>query len=59
MFHAKYLSSSSYGFLKEDILSFFLSVAMATRVLLGIKFFEQLLKLTTKEHSCTVWVKLA
>jgi hypothetical protein len=37
MFHAKYLSSSSYGFLKEDISSFFLSVAMATRVLLGIK----------------------
>jgi hypothetical protein len=48
MFHAKYLSSSSFGFLKEDILSFFLSVAMATKVLLGIKFFEQFLKLTTK-----------
>jgi hypothetical protein len=41
MFHAKNLSSSSYGFLKEDILSFFLSVAMATRVLLGIKLFDQ------------------
>jgi hypothetical protein len=23
MFHAKYLSSSSYGFLKEDFLSFY------------------------------------
>jgi hypothetical protein len=39
MFHAKYLSSSSYGFLKED---------MATRVVQGIKFFEQFLKVTTK-----------
>jgi hypothetical protein len=48
MFHAKYLSSTSLGFLKEDILSFFLSVAMATRVLHGIKFFEQFLKVTTK-----------
>jgi hypothetical protein len=46
MFHAKYLSSSSFGFLKEDILSFFLSVAMATRVLHRIKFFEKCL--TTK-----------
>jgi hypothetical protein len=41
MFQAKYLSSSFNGFLKEDIFSFFLSVAMATRVLLGIKLFEQ------------------
>jgi hypothetical protein len=49
MFRAKYLSSSSYGFPKDDILSFFHSVAMSTRVLLGIKFFYQLLKLTTKE----------
>jgi hypothetical protein len=49
MFHAKYLSSTSLGFLKEDILSFFLLVAMATRVLHGIKFFEQFLKVTTKE----------
>jgi hypothetical protein len=40
MFHARFLSTSSFGFLKEDILSFFLSVAMATRVLLGIKFLE-------------------
>jgi hypothetical protein len=47
MFHF-HLSSSSFGFLKEDIFCFFLSVAMATRVLLGIKFFEQFLKLTTK-----------
>jgi hypothetical protein len=39
MFHAKYLSSSSLGFLKEDI-SF--GVAMATRILYGIKFFEQI-----------------
>jgi hypothetical protein len=30
MFHAKYLSSSSYGFPKEDIFKFFLLVAMAT-----------------------------
>jgi hypothetical protein len=36
MFHAKYLSASSFGFLKEDISSFFLSVAMATRVLLEL-----------------------
>jgi hypothetical protein len=43
MFHAKYLSSSSYGFLKEDILSFFFRMPW-----LGIKFFEQFLKLTTK-----------
>jgi hypothetical protein len=35
MFPAKYLSSSSFRFLK-DILNFFLSVAMATRILLGI-----------------------
>jgi hypothetical protein len=48
MFHAKYLCFSSFGFLKEDILSFFLSVAMATRVPFRIKFFEQFLKLTTK-----------
>jgi hypothetical protein len=46
MFYAKYLSSSSFGFLKEDILSFFLSVAIATKDLLGIKFFEQMFKLT-------------
>jgi hypothetical protein len=46
MCHAKYFSS--WGLLKEDILSFFLLVAMATRVLLGIKFFEQFLKLTTE-----------
>jgi hypothetical protein len=44
MFHAEYLSSSSFGFLKEDFLSFFLSVAMPIRVLHGIKFFEQLLR---------------
>jgi hypothetical protein len=44
MFHAKYLSSSSFGFLKEV----FLSVATATRVLHGIKFFEHFLKLSTK-----------
>jgi hypothetical protein len=47
MFHAKYLSSSSCGFLKADILSFSF-FAMATRVLLGIEFFEQFFKLTTK-----------
>jgi hypothetical protein len=47
MFHAKYLSSRSLGFLKEHILSVFF-YAMATRVLLGIKFFEQFLKLTTE-----------
>jgi hypothetical protein len=41
MFYAKYFCSSSCGFLKEDILSFFILVAMATRVLLGIKVFEQ------------------
>jgi hypothetical protein len=46
MFYAKYLSSSSVGFLKEYSLSFFLLVAMAT--ILGIKFFEQFSKLTTK-----------
>jgi hypothetical protein len=40
MLHAKYFSSSSCGFLKENNLSFFFWVAMATRVLLGIKFFE-------------------
>jgi hypothetical protein len=45
MFHAKYLSSSSYG---RRYLRFFLSVAMATRVLHGIKFFEQFLIVTTK-----------
>jgi hypothetical protein len=28
---------------------------MATRVLHGIKFFEQF----TKDHSCEVWMKLA
>jgi hypothetical protein len=39
MFPAKYLSS---------YFKFFLSVAMATRILLEIKFFEQFLKLTTK-----------
>jgi hypothetical protein len=49
MFNAEYLSSSSFGFLKEDILSFFLSVAMATRILHGIKFFEQFLRVTTNE----------
>jgi hypothetical protein len=63
MFHAKYLSSSSLDFSKEDFLKFFLSVAMAiamaTRVLHGIKFFEQFLKVTPKEHSCEVWMKLA
>jgi hypothetical protein len=48
MFNAKYFSSSFCGFLKEDILKFFLSVAMATTVLLGIKFYEQFLKLTNK-----------
>jgi hypothetical protein len=48
MFHAKYLCSTSLGFLKENILSFFLSVAMATRVLHVIKFFEQFLQVTTK-----------
>jgi hypothetical protein len=42
MFHANYLSSSSFDFLKEDIFKFFLSVEI-TRVLLGITFFEQFL----------------
>jgi hypothetical protein len=35
-------------FFKRRYLKFFLSVAMATRVLHGIKFFEQVLKVTTK-----------
>jgi hypothetical protein len=43
MFHAKYLSSSSFGFLKEEVFS----VAMATKVQNGIKFFKQ--KVATKE----------
>jgi hypothetical protein len=47
MFQAKYLSSSSLGSLKE-YLKFFLSVAMATRVLHGINFFEHFFKVTTK-----------
>jgi hypothetical protein len=46
MFHAKYLSSTSLGFLKEDILNFF--YWLPTRVLHGIKFIEQFLKVTTK-----------
>jgi hypothetical protein len=48
MFYAKYLSSSFFGFFKRRYLKFFLSVAMATRVLHGIKFFEQVLKVTTR-----------
>jgi hypothetical protein len=47
IFHAKYLSSS-FRFCKRRCFNFFLSVAIATRVLLGIKFFAQFLKLTTK-----------
>jgi hypothetical protein len=47
MFHAKYLSSSSFAFQKKK----FFSVAMATRVLNGIKFFKQFLKVTTKKCS--------
>jgi hypothetical protein len=47
MFHAKYLSSSFLDFLNEDFVSF-LSFAMTIRVLHGIKFFEQFLKVTTK-----------
>jgi hypothetical protein len=42
MFHAKYLSSTVWVFLKEIIiLSFFLLVAMVARVLHEIKFFKQ------------------
>jgi hypothetical protein len=49
MFNSKYVSSTTLDFLKEDILSFFFFlVAMATRVLHGIKFFEQMFKVTTK-----------
>jgi hypothetical protein len=40
MFHAKYLSSSSLGFSKEGIQGFFPVVAMAIRILHGIKFFK-------------------
>jgi hypothetical protein len=48
MFHAKYLSSSSLGYFRRRYLKFFLLVAMATRVLHGIKFFEQFSGVTTK-----------
>jgi hypothetical protein len=41
MFHAKYLSSSSLGFLKADIYFFFFRLPW---VLHGIKFFEQFFK---------------
>ena len=40
MLHAKYDSSGPYGLGQEDFLSFFLLVAMATRVLHGIHIFE-------------------
>ena len=40
MLHAKYESSSCYGLGQEDFYSYFLSVAMATRVLHGIPIFE-------------------
>jgi hypothetical protein len=53
MFHDKYPSSSALGFLKGDILSFFL---MATRFLHGIKFFEQFLKVTTKGKFRCNWL---
>jgi hypothetical protein len=48
IFHAKYLSSSSLGFFKKRFFKFFPSIAMSTRVLHGIKSFEQFLKVTTK-----------
>jgi hypothetical protein len=47
MFHAKYLSSTSLGFFKEDILSLFFRLPWQP-VLHGIKFLEQFLKVTTK-----------
>jgi hypothetical protein len=49
--YAKYLSSMLCGSLQEDFLNLFLSfllVAIATRFLHGIKFFEQIGKLFTQ-----------
>ena len=40
MLDAKYESSSPYGLRQEDFFKFFLSAAMATRVLHGIHIFE-------------------
>jgi hypothetical protein len=37
-----------FGFFERRYFKFFLLVAMATRVLHGIKFFEQFLRVTTK-----------
>jgi hypothetical protein len=37
-----------FGFFKRRYFKFFLLVAMETRVLHGIKFFEQFLKVTTE-----------
>jgi hypothetical protein len=48
MFHAKYLSSSSFGFLKEDILSYFFRLPWQPEFCLELNS-EQFLKLTTKE----------
>ena len=47
MFHVKYLSSSLYGLGGQYFFKFFLLVAMATKVLHGIEFFEQHLKYLT------------
>jgi hypothetical protein len=44
-----------FRFSKRRYFKFFLSVAMASRVLLGIKFFEQFLKLTTKTKETFLW----
>jgi hypothetical protein len=60
MFDTKYLSSRPYGFFKENLLSFFPSVAMATRVSKeSAYFFCNNEKCQPKEHNCEVLSKLA
>ena len=48
MLHTNYQSSRSFCFRHEFLLTFFLSVAMATRLLHRIHFIEQLWKRTTQ-----------
>ena len=59
MFHAKYLSSSSYGFLEEDFLSFSYWLPWQPEFLMEFKFLNNFERGPPKDHFCKVWLQLA
>ena len=57
MLHAKYEDPSLNSLGQEDLKIFFHYVAMATRVLHGIQFFEAIWRAWPKDHFCEVSLK--